>query len=96
METDMSLINWIILGFIAGIIASKIVNKTGERFTLDILLVIVGTVTSSWLFGLFGMHSIMSLNIYSLIAALCGAVAFLVFYHTVSRRVYLLFASKKS
>ena len=36
MEIDMSIINWIILGFIAGIIASKIVNKTGERFTLDI------------------------------------------------------------
>ena len=92
----MSIINWIILGFIAGIIASKIVNKTGERFTLDILLVIVGTVTSSWLFGLFGIHNVMGLNIYSLIAAICGAVAFLAFYHTVSRRVYLLFASKKS
>jgi hypothetical protein len=34
----MSIIGWIILGLIAGFIASKIVNKEGEGFFLDIVL----------------------------------------------------------
>ena len=32
----MSFIAWIVLGLIAGFIASKIVNRTGEGFLLDI------------------------------------------------------------
>ena len=38
----MSIIGWIILGLIAGFIASKIVNRQGEGFFLDILLGTVG------------------------------------------------------
>ena len=34
----MSIIGWIILGLIAGFIASKIVNKQGEGIILDIVL----------------------------------------------------------
>jgi uncharacterized membrane protein YeaQ/YmgE (transglycosylase-associated protein family) len=33
----MSIIGWIILGLVAGFIASKIVNKQGEGFFLDIV-----------------------------------------------------------
>ena len=33
----MSIIAWIILGLVAGYIASKIVNKTGQGFFLDIV-----------------------------------------------------------
>jgi len=40
----MSFVAWIILGLIAGFIASKIVNKAGEGFLLDILLGIVAAV----------------------------------------------------
>ena len=34
----MSFITWIVLGLIAGFIASKIVNKQGEGLLLDIVL----------------------------------------------------------
>ena len=34
----MSIIGWIVFGLIAGFIASKIVNKTGEGIILDIIL----------------------------------------------------------
>ena len=34
----MSIIGWVVLGLIAGFIASKIVNKTGEGMILDIVL----------------------------------------------------------
>lgn len=82
----MSIISWIVLGLIAGFIGSKLVNKTGEGFFLDIVLGIVGAVIGGWLFSLFGMHGVTGLNIYSLIVAVVGAVVFLVVYHAIRRR----------
>jgi uncharacterized membrane protein YeaQ/YmgE (transglycosylase-associated protein family) len=79
----MSIIAWIVLGLIAGFIGSKLVNKTGEGFFLDIALGIVGAVIGGWLFNLFGVTG---LNIYSLIVAVIGAVVFLVIYHAIRRR----------
>ncbi len=82
----MSIIAWIVLGLIAGFIGSKLVNKTGEGFFLDIALGIVGAVIGGWLFHLFGMHGVTGLNVYSLIVAVIGAVVFLVVYHAIRRR----------
>jgi uncharacterized membrane protein YeaQ/YmgE (transglycosylase-associated protein family) len=96
MGTDMSIIASVILGLVAGFIASKVVNRTGEGFILDILLVIIGTVTGGWLFGLFGVHGVTDLNTYSLVVAICSAVVFLAMYHTVRRRVYPCVERKKS
>ena len=50
----MSIIGWIVLGLIAGFVASKIVNKEGEGVILDIVLGIVGAVVGGWLFAAFG------------------------------------------
>ena len=47
----MSIIGWIILGLIAGFIASKIVNRQGEGFFLDIILGVVGAVVGGWLWS---------------------------------------------
>jgi len=82
----MSIISWIVLGLIAGFIGSKLVNKTGEGFVLDIALGIVGAVIGGWLFSLFGMRGVTGVNIYSLIVAIVGAVVFLVVYHAIRRR----------
>jgi len=82
----MSIISWIVLGLIAGFIGSKLVNKTGEGFFLDIALGIVGAVVGGWLFSLFGMGGVTGLNIYSLIVAVVGSVVFLVVYHAIRRR----------
>ena len=40
----MGIISWLVLGLIAGFIGSKIVNKSGEGFWLDIALGIVGAI----------------------------------------------------
>jgi uncharacterized membrane protein YeaQ/YmgE (transglycosylase-associated protein family) len=82
----MSIISWIVLGLIAGFIGSKLVNKGGEGFLLDIVLGIVGAVVGGWLFSLFGMHGVTGLNVYSLIVAVVGAVVFLLVYHVIRRR----------
>jgi uncharacterized membrane protein YeaQ/YmgE (transglycosylase-associated protein family) len=82
----MSIIAWVVLGLIAGFIASKIVNHTGEGVLLDIVLGVVGAVVGGWLFNTFGMPGVTGLNVYSLLVAVGGAVVFLVLYHLVVRR----------
>ena len=50
----MSIIGWIILGLIAGFIGSKIVNREGQGFWLDIALGIIGALVGGYLFAFFG------------------------------------------
>jgi uncharacterized membrane protein YeaQ/YmgE (transglycosylase-associated protein family) len=82
----MSLLAWIVLGLVAGFIASRIVNKTGEHFVLDIVLGIVGAVVGGWLFTAFGMKGVTGFNLYSLLVAVVGAALLLGLYHLVYRR----------
>jgi uncharacterized membrane protein YeaQ/YmgE (transglycosylase-associated protein family) len=82
----MSILAWIVLGLIAGFIASKIVNKSGEGVILDIVLGVVGSVVGGWLFSVFGMAGVSGLNIYSLVVAVIGAVVVLFAYHAITGR----------
>jgi uncharacterized membrane protein YeaQ/YmgE (transglycosylase-associated protein family) len=83
----MSILAWIVLGLIAGFLGSKIVNKSGEGFFLDIVLGIVGAVVGGWLFARFGAAGVTGLNLYSLLVAVVGAVVVLVLYHALRRAV---------
>jgi uncharacterized membrane protein YeaQ/YmgE (transglycosylase-associated protein family) len=83
----MSIIGWLILGLIAGFIASKVVNKSGEGLLLDIILGIVGAVVGGFLFSLIGAAPVTGLNIYSMVVAVIGAIVMLLVYDAiVSRR----------
>jgi uncharacterized membrane protein YeaQ/YmgE (transglycosylase-associated protein family) len=76
----MSLLAWAFLGFIAGSIASKIVNRTGRRgrrLVLDIVFAVVGAVIGGSLFTLLGMEGVT--------AAVVGAAILLAAYQAVSR-----------
>ena len=86
----MSIIAWIIIGLIAGFVASKIVNRTGEGVILDVLLGIGGAVVGGWLFHMFGMSGVTGLNLYSIVVATLGAVVFLVAYHALFRGSHFL------
>ena len=77
----MGFISWILLGLVAGFIGSKIVNKSGEGFFLDIILGIVGAVVGGWVFSLFGGSGVNGFNFYSLIVAVIGSILVLVIYH---------------
>jgi uncharacterized membrane protein YeaQ/YmgE (transglycosylase-associated protein family) len=81
----MSLLAWIVLGLLAGFIAGKIVNKSGEGVLLDIALGIVGAVIGGFLFQTFGMAGVTGVNIYSILVAVVGAIVFLVVYHAIFR-----------
>jgi uncharacterized membrane protein YeaQ/YmgE (transglycosylase-associated protein family) len=80
----MSVIGWIILGLIAGFIASKIVNRSGEGLILDIILGIVGAVVGGWLFSFFGAEGVSGLNLYSMVVAIIGAIVVLFIYHAIT------------
>ena len=82
----MSIIGWLILGLIAGFIASKLVNKSGEGFVLDIVLGVVGAIVGGLLFTFFGASPVTGLNIYSMVVAVVGAVVVLFVYHAVTGR----------
>jgi uncharacterized membrane protein YeaQ/YmgE (transglycosylase-associated protein family) len=81
----MSILAWIVLGLLAGFIGSKIVNKTGEGFVLDIVLGVIGAVVGGYLFSIFGAAGVTGVNIYSLFVAIVGSVLVLVAYHAVRR-----------
>ena len=83
----MSILAWIILGLIAGFVASKIVNKAGEGILLDIVLGVVGAVVGGFIFRFFGASGVSGLNLYSLVVAVIGSVVFLLIYHAVRRAV---------
>jgi uncharacterized membrane protein YeaQ/YmgE (transglycosylase-associated protein family) len=83
----MSLFAWILLGLLAGFIASHLVNHRGEGMVLDVLLGIVGATVGGWLAHLLGWAGVTRLNAYSLIVATAGAVVFLFLYHAIRRNV---------
>jgi uncharacterized membrane protein YeaQ/YmgE (transglycosylase-associated protein family) len=82
----MSIIGWIVLGLIAGFIASKIVNRAGEGFIMDIILGIVGAVVGGFIFEQFGAAGVTGFNIYSMVVAIVGAIILLVIYHAIFGR----------
>ena len=82
----MSVIAWIILGLIAGFIASKLVNRTGGSLVLDLLLGVVGAFVGGFLFTRFGAAGVTGLNIYSILVAIVGAVVVLFIYHALVGR----------
>ena len=82
----MSIIGWIILGLIAGFIASKIVNKQGEGLILDIVLGVVGGIVGGFIFTRLGGTGITGFNLWSMLVAIIGAIIVLVLYHAIFGR----------
>ena len=83
----MSLLSWIILGLIAGFVASNVVNREGSGLMLDILLGIIGAVLGGWLFTLIGGTGATGVNLHSIVVAVIGAIAVLIGYHAIRRAV---------
>jgi uncharacterized membrane protein YeaQ/YmgE (transglycosylase-associated protein family) len=80
----MSMIVWVLLGLVLGVIASNIVSTTGEGTVVDILLGIVGAVIGGWLFAQFNGSGVTAFDIdsvYSAGMAAIGAIVVLALYH---------------
>ena len=79
----MGIVSWIILGLVAGFIGSKIIDKRGQGFWLNIALGVVGALVGGFIFDLFGASGVTGLNIYSMIVAIVGSVVVLLIYNAV-------------
>jgi uncharacterized membrane protein YeaQ/YmgE (transglycosylase-associated protein family) len=82
----MGIISWLILGLIAGFIASKIVNRSGSGLVMDIVLGVIGAFVGGWIFSFFGHTGVTGLNIGSLIVAVVGAIVVILAYHFLVRQ----------
>jgi uncharacterized membrane protein YeaQ/YmgE (transglycosylase-associated protein family) len=85
-EVNMSIIGWILLGLISGFIASKIVNKSGEGFILDVVLGIIGAVVGGFVFNMIGAVGVTGFNIWSMFVAVVGAIVVLAGYRALTGR----------
>jgi uncharacterized membrane protein YeaQ/YmgE (transglycosylase-associated protein family) len=83
----LDVIQWIVLGLVAGFIASKIVNRRGEGVMLDVILGVFGAVIGGWIFRAMGTAGATGFNVWSLLVAVVGAVVLLLIGHAVRRTV---------
>lgn len=83
----MGIISWIILGALAGWIASIIMKTNGEQGALaNIIVGIVGAVLGGYVFAALGESRVSGLNLYSLIVATSGALIVLFLFRVVKGR----------
>lgn len=83
----MGIIAWIILGALAGWIASLVMNTDAEQGALaNIVVGIIGAILGGFIVGMFGGQSVSGLNLYSLVVSVLGAVVLLFFYKMITRR----------
>jgi len=82
----MGLLAIIVLGLIAGWIASLIVDNAGKGPLVDMVLGIIGALVGGAIFSALGAASITGFNLYSLFVAVIGAVVVLVVFHALSGR----------
>jgi uncharacterized membrane protein YeaQ/YmgE (transglycosylase-associated protein family) len=82
----MSLLGWIVLGLIAGFVASKIVHRQGAGCLLDIVLGIAGAFVGGIIFTGLGGQGVTGFNLWSMFVAIVGAVVVLVVYHAIFDR----------
>lgn len=71
----MGILLWIILGLIAGWLASIIMKTDASQGpVMDIVLGIVGAVVGGYVMNVLGSSGVTGLNLYSVLVATLGAV----------------------
>ena len=70
----MNIILWIVLGLVAGWLASVITRRSSQGVLMDIILGVLGAIVGGLLISAFGGVGITGFNLYSLLVAVIGAV----------------------
>ncbi|MGA7852521.1 MAG: GlsB/YeaQ/YmgE family stress response membrane protein [Candidatus Acidiferrales bacterium] len=79
----MGLLWEIIIGILAGFLASKIVKGSGMGILLDLLVGVVGSVLGGWVFGLLGLAAYGLIG--QLVMATIGAIILLLIVRAIKR-----------
>ena len=78
---------WIVVGAIAGFVASKVLSGKGMGLLWDIVVGILGAFLGGWLAGLAGLRvSPGTFTIGGLLSAFVGAVVLLIIFRAVTHR----------
>lgn len=73
----MSLLAWIIVGLIAGWLATLVMPGAGGGILTDLIVGMVGALLGGFLFNLLGAPGTTGLNLWSILVAFVGAVVLL-------------------
>jgi uncharacterized membrane protein YeaQ/YmgE (transglycosylase-associated protein family) len=79
----MEILTWLIVGLVAGVLASLIVGGTGYGIIGDIVVGIVGAFVGGWLFSAAGWHSPFGGMAGTIFIAFIGAIVLLVIIHLI-------------
>lgn len=83
----MGIISWIIVGALAGWIASMIMGKNAQMGAIaNIIVGIIGAFIGGFLMNLLGFGGVDGLNISSILVAILGAVILLAIISAVQRK----------
>lgn len=83
----LGIIGWIVLGGLAGWVASMIAGTNGRQGLLgNIIAGIIGAFVGGFVFNLFGGSGVTGFNIWSFIVAVVGAVIVLAIWKAISGR----------
>lgn len=73
--SGLGIIGWIVLGGLAGWVASMIAGTDARQGLLgNIIAGIIGGVVGGFIFSLFGVSGVTGFNIWSFLVAIVGAV----------------------
>lgn len=85
----MGLIGWLIIGALAGWIASLITGKNSEMGAgANIVVGIIGGFLGGFIMNLIGGYGITGFNLWSLVVAIGGAVILIWIMNAVKRRTH--------
>jgi uncharacterized membrane protein YeaQ/YmgE (transglycosylase-associated protein family) len=83
----MGIIGWVVLGGLAGWVASKFVGTDKQQGIVgNIVAGVLGGVLGGWLFSFLGGAGVTGFNIWSFVVALVGAIIVLMIWKAITQR----------
>jgi len=73
----MGILGWIVLGGLAGWLASRLVRGSGLGLLGDIVVGIVGAIIGGFIVGALGGTGVTGFNLWSFVVAVLGAILLL-------------------
>lgn len=74
---EMGIFSWIIVGGLAGFIASKIMTGEGSGLLMNIIIGIIGAFLGGLIVSVLGGQGVSGFNIWSIFVSVIGAVVLL-------------------
>lgn len=82
--TLVAILIWLVIGLIAGFLASLVVQGTGLGIVGDIIVGIIGALIGGFIMSLFGAAGVTGFNLWSIFTAFIGAVILLLIVRAVT------------